>query len=224
MKYRTVAIFLFLLGSPYPALASEPFEFISDVIQSLGICRIADDHIKGSETHDIISTMKNIRVFSNSIQHADSIIQQHMESDNELIKESAANFSFIYSSIVKNNTQLLDFIEETLNKPDDALFPQGTWMRRLSEYMATNEELWRTLVYATVMSTYTMVDMSRSEESNAGFLTIAAAERDMLKAELRKVFGDEVTGGMKAGQAPIDASGAVLWEFLAKAWKPADAS
>jgi hypothetical protein len=215
-----VAAIIFL---PVICSASEAFDFMSDVIRSWERCLIADSRIKGSKKNDFVSTMKDLQVFGYEIQHANSLIQRHSRSRNDLIKESAFRFSQLYAAIVTNNEQAIDLLEDVLNDPRDVISKQGTWLRKFSENTARNEQLWGMMLDLTVLSTYTLVDENRMEDGNIRFLRITKNERDQLRAALRKTFGEKVTEGIKAGQFPLEGSGGLLWVFLSKPWKMADA-
>ncbi len=221
-KSTALSLLLLVVAVPRLSFASEPFDFVSDVIRGLLACKIADEHIKATEAKDLVSRIKDILVFTNGIRQADSMIAPYRNSKNEPIQKSADSFSAIYSSIVANNKQLVSFLEQTFNDPEEAASKQGTWLRKLSENMARNEELWLILPLATTMSTYSLVDKKRTENGELRFLTITTVEREQLRSQLHDAFGDPVRGGWKAGQLPVDASAALLRGFLAQEWKPAD--
>ena len=88
--------------------------------------------------------------------------------------------------------------------------------------MATNEELWRMLLYATTMSTYCLVDSNRTEDGKLKFLTVTTQEKKALIDQLVGVFGDGIKGGPKGGQLPLEVSGSLLYSFFSKGWKPSD--
>ncbi len=223
MRVRVTLLFLVVVcGTPSFLSASEPFGFVSDVIQSLQTCRIASDRIKENKDRNVLSLMKDVRVFISEIRQANSMMAQHANSNNELIRESSNNFSKIYSSIMANNERMLDFLEKTLNDLGQAASKQGTWLREASEIMAKNEELWRLLPQITVLTTYTLVDLNRTKEGKLSFLTITKAERDLLRSQLHSAFGDKVKEPMKGGALPIDVSAKLLWFFLAKPFNPSD--
>ena len=222
MKTRVLILLLVVGVYQHHLFATEPFDFVADVIRSFGNCKIASAGFKGIEDADVTSLMRTLLVFTHEMRIAHSAIEPHIESENELLRETANNFSFVYLSIIKNHEELLDFIEQTLNDLDDAVSQQGTRLRRVSENTARNEELWRMLIDVVVMTAYTLVDQTRTEEGQLRFLTITGAERDSLRSALLRVFGESVTEGIKAGQLPVDGSGGLLWEFLARPWKTTD--
>ena len=224
MKKSTILLLLFLVVAVLrPSFATEPFDFASDVIRSLQVCKVASKRIKTSESQDLVSKVKDIYIFMNGIHQANSMITPHRNSKNEMIRKSADSFSTIYSSIVENNEQLVSFLEQMLNDPKEAASKQGTWLRKLSENMAVNEELWLKLPYATAATAYTLVDLKRTENGNLRFLTITKVEKDKLLSQLHAIFGDQVRGGLhQVSPFPVDVSAASLWEFLSKEWKPID--
>jgi hypothetical protein len=215
-----VAAIIFL---PVTCPASEAFDFISDVVRSWERCLIADSRIKSSEKNDFVSMMKDLQVFGYEIQQANSLVQRHTRSKNDLIKESAFRFSQLYAAIVTNNDQAIDLLEDVLNDPRDAVSNQGTSLRKFSDNAARNEQLWRMMLDVTVLSTYALMDENRVEGGKLPYLRITKNERDQLRVALRKTFGEKVTEGIKAGQFPLEGSGGLLWVFLSKPWKMADA-
>jgi hypothetical protein len=216
-------IFLFFF-TPELIIASEPYDFVSDVIRSLQQCNIAGDRINSSKSDDFVPLMKDFMVFKNEINLASTLISKYRGNKNEFIRESANNLNLIYSKVVDNNENLISFIEETLNNPSDVVSKQGSWLRKLSEIQAKNEELWRLLPYAVIMSTYSLLDLKKQENGHLCCLTITKKERDKLRSELVNVFGEQIKQKAKAGILPIEFSAASLWKFLAQEWKPSDFS
>ena len=221
MTWFFVVIFLLIPG-PRLVLASDSFEFVSGVIRSFEIPKIAKVRREERKGEGFVSLMRDIRVFANEMRQANSTIEKYVKSQNNLIKESAQKFSIAYLSIAVNMEEVLAFLEETLNKPGEAASKQGTWQRKLADYHAREDELWRVVPLVTAMATYALVDPTRTEEGKLRFLTITKAEQDSLKSDLRRMFGDKITGGIKGGMFAIDASARLLWEFLSKPWKPSD--
>ena len=92
----------------------------------------------------------------------------------------------------------------------------------MSENRAANEEIWRMLIYATAMSSHSLVDQSRTENGKLRFLTITSDERKSLIKKLIDIFGEGIKNGPKGGQLPLEGSAAMLYSFLNQGWKPAD--
>jgi len=219
---KTIILFqLFLVFTSY-SFASEPFNFMSDVIRSLQSCKIAEEKTKAIDSNGFALIMKDILVFNNEINSANSMIAPYRNSKNELIRQSTENLSAIYSSIVVHNEQYLSFLEKSLNKPKEAVSELGTWLRKGSEIIAAREESWGKLPYTIIMTTYTLVDQKQIENGKIRFLTITQVERDQLRSQLLNAFGEQVKDATKGSRLPVDVSAALLWKFLSDNWKPAD--
>ena len=202
--------------------ATEAFDFMTDVVKSFQSSEIAGSRINTSDSKELVEKMKDIIVFNNEIRIAAEFIKPHLASKNEIIKESAESFFTIYSSIVQNNEKFLNTLENTFNNLEDSASKEGTFLRKLSENMAANEEYWRMLLYATTMSTYCLVNRNRTENGKLRFLTITTEEKKALIDQLLSVFGTGIKGGPKGGQLPLEGSGALLYSFLSQGWKPSD--
>ena len=222
MKKILFVTLLALFTFPNISKATESYNFIEDVIKSFQSAQIAGERTKQGNSDEFVSQMKDIMVFNNGILEAAQFIKPHLTSKNKLIKESADLFHLIYSSIVENNQNLLMALEDALNNIESTAAEQGTFLRKISESMAANEELWRMLLYATTMSTYCLVDQNRTENGKLKFLTVTTKEKKSLIDQLVSVFGDRIKGGPKGGQLPLEGSGALLYSFLSKGWKPSD--
>ncbi|MBN1663425.1 MAG: hypothetical protein JW943_07485 [Deltaproteobacteria bacterium] len=220
---KKIVLFLLMMAFiPNLAGATEAYDFMTAIIKSFQSSEIAGSRIKNSESSDVVSLMKDIIVFNNEMRTAAEFTKPYLNSKNEIIKKSAESFFTIYSSIVQNNENLLNTFENAFNKPEDTASKEGTFLRKLSENMAANEELWRMLLYATTMSAYCLVDSTRTEDGKLKFLTITTEEKKALIDQLVGVFGDGIKGGPKGGQLPLEWSGALLYSFFTKGWKPLD--
>lgn len=222
MKKRLVLFLLAIILVPDFVGATEAYDFMSAVIKSFQSSQIAGERIKGSDSADIVSHMKDIIVFNNEIKAAAHFIKPHLSNGNELIKESANSFYTIYLSIIQNNENLLNTFEKAFNNIENSASKEGTFLRQLSENMAANEELWRMLLYATTMSTYTLVDQKRTEDGKLKFLTITSAEKKSLADQLVSIFGESIKYGPRGGQRPLEGSAALLYSFFNQGWKPSD--
>ena len=215
-------LFIVFTIVPNIVFATEPYEYLSDVIESLGICKIAEGRIKETDQQDNYSFMKGLRVFANEINRAKLTIERHTNSKNDLIREGARTYYNIYRAIVANKEEYLSFLEEKLNNPADAASKQGTWLRRESEIGAKNEALWRMLIETTAAATSSLLDMNLLKMGKTGYISITKKEKDSLTSKLKSKFGNDLPIGLKAGQYPIDASASTILEFLSDAWKTSD--
>lgn len=222
MKKRYVLLLLLPFFMSDIAEATEPYNFITDVIRSFERLKIAADRIKNADNSDTVLFMKNTIVFNNEINFAAQLVKPHVSSNNNIIKESASGFYEIYLSIIKSNQVDISLFESALNNPKDTAANQGTFMRKFSENMALNEELWRGLVDATTLSTYTLVDDQRTDNGKLTYLTITSKEKESVMHQLVEVYGESIKNGAQGGQLPLEFSGGLLYYFLNQGHKPSD--
>ena len=207
---------------PNIAVAGEPYNYFSDVISSFQLCDIAGDRIQKAQSESFLDAMKNVNVFVDEIRAARANIKPYLESQNEYIKPTARAFYDVYSSIIKNNEELLTYLETILNNPEEHLSKEGTVTRKFSENMAANEQLWRSLLQVTALASYALVDMKRTEGGNLCCLSITKQERINLLTQLEQAFGTKVKNGPRAGQYPLEGCASLIWSFLEKCWKSFD--
>ena len=201
---------------PNLAGATEVFDFMTAVVNSYQSAEIAGSRAKNNDSRELVTQMKDIIVFNNELSTGAQFMKPFLTSKNQLIKESPESFFTIYSSIIQSNRNLLGDLETILNNPEAAASREGTVLRKFSEHMAANEELWRMLLYATTLSTYTLIDQNRVENGKFKFLTITAKERESLKNQLIEVFGAGIKSGPKGGQLPLKALPRYFTHFLIK--------
>lgn len=122
--------FVFLL--PNVARATETYNFMVAVINSIESCKIANERLKLSNSEEDLTgsaIMKDIIVTNNKIKEASQFIEPYLLSKKETTKEAAKQFTAIYSLMVQNNEDLLDFTEHTYNNIEDLLAKQGTYSK-----------------------------------------------------------------------------------------------
>lgn len=219
---RKVSLLIVLLLLPNISDASEPYDFISDVITSFELSNIASHRIKNAKDDSLIMQMKDIKVFNHEIDKAKAYIYPYLKSNNDLIRETAESYNLIYMGVIENNEKLLSQIEDLLNNMNELSSKQGTFLRALSENLAMNEELWRSLFQLTTYATYTLIDGNRTKDGKIAYLTITSQERKKLLKQLEQTWGDKVKKGLKAGQLPIEGSASILWKVLNDKWKSSD--
>jgi hypothetical protein len=207
---------------PNIGTASEPYDFVSEVILTFQLCDIAGDRIQNAKPESLLVAMKDVKVFLDEIRIARGHIKPYLNSQNECIKSTAQGLYDVYSLVIANNEDLLDYLETILNNPKEHLPRDGTVLRKFSENMAANEQLWRSLLEVTVMSTYALVDIDNTEGGKLCSLTITDQERKNLIFQIEQAFGPKVKDGPKAGQYPLEACPSLLWSFLHKSWKSSD--
>ncbi|ODS34508.1 MAG: hypothetical protein SCARUB_00384 [Candidatus Scalindua rubra] len=229
MQKIIIYFFLVVFLLPNVARATEAYNFMTAIIESLQSVKIADDRgvpNLNDNDHEVI-IMKDIMVYNNELKKASSFIKPYTSSKSEIIKLAATTFYELYSLIILNNESVLSLYENTLNNIEDLATKRGTLSRKLSEIGASNDMLYRKIPEVTALSTHALVDKKRSlEDGKVMFLKISPDEIESLIDQLVSAFGEGIKSEPKAGILPLDFSATLLYSFFAngdKGWKPADA-
>jgi hypothetical protein len=215
---------VFLL--PNVARATEAYDFMSAVINSLQSAKIAQDRMSlNAKEEDEVIMMKNIIVYNKELKEAASSIKPYTSSKSEMTKLTATTLCEIYSLIILNYEKALSILENVLNHIDDVATKQGTFLRELSEISATNDVLLRKIPEVTALSLHALVDEKRSlEDGKVMFLKISSDEIESLINQLVSAFGESIKNEPKAGIPSLDMSASLLYLFFGKKnYKPADA-
>ncbi len=220
-----ITSFIFLL--PNIARATEAYDYMSAVINSLQFAKIAHDRmsLNANEEDETTIIMRNIIVYNKELKEAAGFIRPYTSSKSEMTKLTATTLCEIYSLIIINHDKILSLCENVLNNIDDLDTKQGTISRELAEIGASNDVLLRKIPEVTALSTHALVDKKRSlEDGKVMFLKINSDEIESLIDQLVSAFGEGIKSEPKAGILSLDFSASLLYSFLdKKGWKPADA-
>ena len=91
MKQGAILLLFLIFFVPDISKATEPYDYISDVIRSFERLKIADERFKNSDNNTHVLFMKNIILFNKGINAAAQFIKPHVSSKNNLINKSARN-------------------------------------------------------------------------------------------------------------------------------------
>ena len=218
--------FVFLL--PNVARATEAYNFMAAIIESLQSTTIAHDRMSlNANEEDEVIIMKNVIVYNDELKEAARFIKPYTSSKSEITKLAATTLCDIYSLIILNNESILSLYEKVLNNIDDLATKQDTLVRKLSEIGALNDMLYRKIPESTALSTHALVDKKRSmEDGKIMFLKISSKEVESLVDQLVSAFGEEIKTHFKEDRHAFEVSAATLYFFFTnsdKGWKPADA-
>ena len=226
MQKIIIYFFLAIFLLPNVARATEAYNFMAAIIESLQSAKIARDRMNlNLNEEDEAIIMKNIIINNNELKEAARFIKPYASSKSEITKLTATTFCEIYSLIILNNESMLSLFENALNNIEDLVTKQGTFLRKLSEIGASNDMLYRKIPEITALSTHALVDKKRSmEDGKVMFLKITSKEVKSLVDQLVSTFGEGIKSEPKADILPLDFSATLLYSFFyKKGWKPADA-
>ncbi len=226
MQKIIIYFFLAIFLLPNVARATEAYNFMAAIIESLQYYKIAHDRINlNVNEEDEAMIMRSIIVYNKELKEAARFIKPYTSSKSEFTKLASTTFCEIYSLIILNNESMLSLFENALNNIEDLVTKQGTFLRKLSEIGASNIMLYRKIPEITALSTHALVDKKRSmEDGKVMFLKISLKEVESLVDQLVSIFGEGIKSEPKEGILPVDFPPTLLYSFLEeKGWKPADA-
>src|SRR5262249_6963489 len=136
-------------------------------------------------------------------------IEPFRKSTDENINLSATGFHAAYTRALKNNAEVEDRIERTLNGESEKF---GTTARRFADLVVSQDEVLKLLSSAIVLATYAMVDMEALGKHAR--LRIGGQQRKLAIANLVKAFGPQARTMPKADFPAVWAPAIMLCKFL----------
>lgn len=226
-KIRTLScavaygLLIVVLAAPGLSFASEPYDYMSDVIGGLGKCQLAFEALKPAESEDFPTAARELMehglVAAGHFRIANLLIGKYRDSSNERIRTSAEALSSFYTEMEDNYRQFVLLLEQDLNDPGDTELKPGTLLRKLTEFKLRADSAWKALPAVIFLAFSTLVDRERKTPHN--FLTITQAELDQLRLQL-SAFDDKTQSDNKPGQSNCAVSAVWLRGTLANKWIP----
>lgn len=193
-----------------------PYRYVLTLADALSYAKSGLDRTGpasvGSKPTDF-DLLLGLKLGKSDFECARSQVGPFAASSNEAIKTSAKGSALVFSLLaelqqksVAEHKALLDSIAEGQLKP-------GTALERQAELAASYDEAWKLLIPAVIASTYAVVEV----EPTTGLMSrlgLTRAQRDEILLKLTSTFGDDVKRGMRAGQIPLTAAAAALYQVL----------
>ena len=217
------ALVLLLVSTPLYAGDNEPYEYVSEVIDSLHIAAIAIDRHKNEEDDDLIQSTVNITTLKYEIDNAKHTITPFKASKNAVISESANALAVNYSIIIIFYDEILKLKQDLLSNPEVAIKKQGSFQPKFSELDSSVDSIWRMFPKVVKLVTYTLVDLDRTDDrGKLKYLTITQKQRDSLLKQLEDAYGSDIKKELIDGTHATIFAGQILWKFLNEPWSPSD--
>lgn len=194
-----------------------PYHYVASLTEALtyaksGLDRTAHGR-QGSGSVSDFDLLLGLKLGKADFVCAGSQLSAYSASSNEAIKTSAEGATLVFALLAKLHERtaaehkvLLDSISEGKLKP-------GTVLERQAELAASYDEAWKLLIPAVIAGTYAVVE----EDPKTGLmsrLALTRAQRDEILRKLRATFGEDIARGAKAGQLPLTAAAAVLYQVV----------
>jgi len=129
------------------------------------------------------------------------------------IKGSAEGVAVVFLKLADLHQQSVEEYKTLLDSIDEKSLKLGTFIDNQAQRGADYDETWKLLITSVILGTYAIVEADPTTGLMSG-LALTPAERDQILAELRSTFGQQVTGGMQAGQSSLVAAASALYGVI----------
>jgi len=198
----------------------DPLSFCTAMIEAFsyaesGRSRVVDDAKSNDPVGKAMQLMYVLKLADEDYLKAASLVAPYIKSKSETIQLAASAAYLSFSGLIEQNERNIALTSALLDGGKGK--SRGQLAETSSDIMAEVDKSWKMLVTAAVATTYTMLEPDSTSDKMG--MTITLAEKQGLMKRLADIFGDEVKGGPKAGQYPLEAAASTLYGFLKQEWK-----
>jgi len=205
------------LCTPPTVLRDSPYHYIASLTEALtyaksGLDRTAQGR-QGSSSVSDFDLFLGLKLRKADFDCAGSQVSAYAASSNEAIKTSAEGATFVFTFLAKLDEQSVAEYKAFLDSIGEGKLKPGTVLERQAELGASYDEAWKLLIPAVIAGTYAVVE----EDPKTGLmsrLALTRGQRDEILRKLRATFGEDITRGLKAGQLPLTAAAAALYQVV----------
>jgi hypothetical protein len=193
-----------------------PYHYITSLTEALSHARAAVDRAISPQPRQVseVDLFIALKLGKADFDCARAQVSAYATSSNDAIKTSAEGTTLTFARLAQLNDRsvaeykaILDSVGE--GKP----LKQGSVAERQAELAVAYDEAWKLLIPSVIAGTYAVVEEHPSTGRMSG-LALTRAQRDEIIRKLRATFGEEVTRGLQAGQVPLTAAAAALYQVL----------
>ena len=194
-----------------------PYRYVLTLADALGYAKSGLDRTAPSQLGQKptdFDFLLGLKLGKADYECAKSQVAPFSASSNEAIKLSAQGVAIVFSVLVNLQQRSVDEYKALLDANAEGKLKPGTLLERQAELAASYDEAWKDLIPAVIASTYAVVEV----EPSTGLMSrlgLTRVQRDEILQTLTSAFGNDVRGGMKAGQTSLTAAAAALYQVLA---------
>jgi hypothetical protein len=151
---------------------------------------------------------------------AAELVAPYAKSSDEGVALSAQAATVTFSALIQLDDQKMQLVQSVL----DGRLTRGNLAGRLERGRARTEETWRTLISATVMGTFALVQPPERQDDEVSTLRISDPQRKAIADRLERDFGPVVREVAKRGEPPLVGAARLLYGFVSNAdWQSSEA-
>ena len=201
---------------PPTVVTDSPYHYIKSLTDALSYAKDALDRSASLQPRQggDVDLFVAIKLAKTDYECARSQVSPYAASTNKAIKTSADGAAFTFDRLAQLSDRTVAEYREVLNsRSEGRQLKQGTLAERQAELAVAYDETWKMLITSATAGTYAVVEENPKTGLMSG-LALTRAQRDEILRKLRTTFGDDVTRGLQAGQLPLTASAAVLYQVI----------
>lgn len=205
------------LCAPPTVQKESPYHYIASLTEALtyaksGLDRTAQSR-QGSGSVGDFDLFLSLKLAKGDFDCAGSQVSAYATSSNQAIRTSAEGTTLVFTLLAKLQDRSVAEYKALLDSISEGKLKPGTVLERQAELAAAYDEAWKLLIPAVIAGTYAVVEKDQKTGLMSG-LALTRAERDEILRNLRVTFGEDVARGLKAGQLPLTAAAAALYQVV----------
>lgn len=194
-----------------------PYHYLVSLSEALGYAKSGLDRSSptglGSSKPSDFDLLFGLKLAKADFECAKEQVVPYGTSSNKAIKTSAQGATLVFALLVDLEQRSIEEYKTLLDAAAGGNLKRGTMLERQAELAVKYDEAWKLLITAVIASTYAVVELEPAT-GRMSRLGLTRTQRDEVLKRLHSTFGDDVKGGMKAGQLPLMAAAAALYEIL----------
>lgn len=203
--------------APPTVQKDSPYHYIASLTEALtyaksGLDRTAQSR-QGSGSVSDFDLFLGLKLAKGDFDCAGSQVSAYAASWNKAIRTSAEGATLVFTLLAKLQDRSVAEYKALLDSISEGKLKPGTVLERQAELAAAYDEAWKLLIPAVIAGTYAVVEENPKTGLMSG-LALTRAERDEILRKLRVTFGEDVARGLKAGQLPLTAAAAALYQVV----------
>ena len=205
----------------------EPFRYALALAESLAQAKLASSKAPAEAPgrdpgpdQELSRLVNQLKSAAEDYQCAAELVAPYAKSSDEGVALSAQAAAVTYGALIQLDDQKTQLIQSVL----DRNLTRGNLAGRLERGRARSEETWRTLISATVMGTFALVQPPEQEAETVSKLRISDQQRTAIADRLERDFGAVVREEAKRGETPLVGAARLLFGFVSNTdWESSDA-
>lgn len=205
------------LCTPPAVQRDSPYHYVARLTEALtygksGLDR-APQSAQGSTSVSDFDLFLGLKLGKADFDCAGSQVSAYAASSNQAIRTSAEGATLVFELLAKLHERSVAEYKALLDSISEGKLKPGTVLERQAELAASYDQVWKLLIPAVIAGTYAVVEENPKTGLMSG-LALTRAQRDEILGKLRATFGDDIASGLKAGQLPLTAAAAALYQVV----------